>query len=87
MLEGPHHQALLYTRRVFGGARCAVAWYLAVAQTALPGPAAPDSLGSVDSLLGNPAGLTLSTAAGVRVFVPLARRVSRLRGRRRTRAA
>jgi predicted small integral membrane protein len=75
----------------------------------------------VDSLLGIPAGLALSTAAGVRVFVPLlltsaaarfgyitlapgttwigsdaalivlqialARRVSRPRGRRRTRAA
>jgi len=37
----------------------------------LPGPAAPDSLGSVDSLLGIPAGLALSTAAGLRVFVPL----------------
>lgn len=37
----------------------------------MPGPAAPDSLGSVDSLLGIPAGLALSTAAGLRVFVPL----------------
>jgi hypothetical protein len=40
-------------------------------QTTLPGSAAPDSLGSVDSLLGIPAGLALSSAAGLRVFVPL----------------
>jgi hypothetical protein len=42
-----------------------------VAKTALPGPAAPDRLGSVDSLLGIAAGIALSTAAGLRVFVPL----------------
>ena len=42
-----------------------------VAQTALSGPSAPDSLEGVDSLLGIPAGLALSTAAGLRIFVPL----------------
>ena len=38
---------------------------------ALRAPGSLDSLGAVESLLGVPVGLALSTAAGLRVFVPL----------------